>query len=124
MATLILEDGRENTVTPANPKQGFTLAELYSALGCNVVEAVRLRDGRFLVIDENGKLVGLLVTAAEDVGLVALWQGLWGGRCLSLADYVTVTGLTEGRPRRRRPWTSGNSGPTPRFPLYSHLDFQ
>jgi hypothetical protein len=35
MATVILEDGRESTVTPANAKQGFTL-----------------------VIDENGKLVG------------------------------------------------------------------
>jgi len=58
MATLILEDGRESTVTPANAKQGFTLAELYSAIGCDVVEVVRLRDGRLLVIDENGKLVG------------------------------------------------------------------
>ena len=64
MATLILEDGRERTVTPANAKQGFTLAELYSALGCNVVEVVRLRDGRFLVIDENGKLVGREVNDA------------------------------------------------------------
>jgi hypothetical protein len=64
MATLILEDGRERTVTPANAKQGFTLAELYSALGCNVVEVVRLRDGQLLVIDENGKLVGREVNDA------------------------------------------------------------
>jgi len=58
MATLILEDGRERTVTPANATQGFTLAELYSAIGCDVVEVVWLRDGRLLLIDENGKLVG------------------------------------------------------------------
>jgi hypothetical protein len=58
MATLILEDGRESTMTPANAKTGFTLAELYSAIGCDVVEVMRLRDGRLLVIDENGKLVG------------------------------------------------------------------
>jgi len=43
MATLILEDGRERTVMPANAKKGFTLAELYSAIGCDVVEVVWLR---------------------------------------------------------------------------------
>jgi len=63
MATLILEDGRERTVTPANAKQGFTLAELYSAIGCDVVEVVWLGDSRLLLIDENGKLVGREVNA-------------------------------------------------------------
>ena len=45
-------------MTPANGKKGFTLAELYSAIGCDVVEVVWLGDGRLLLIDENGKLVG------------------------------------------------------------------
>jgi hypothetical protein len=58
MATLILEDGSARDVRPADLKRGFTLAELYAALRCEVVEAVRLRNGRILVVDENGKLVG------------------------------------------------------------------
>jgi hypothetical protein len=58
MATLILEDGSARDVTPADLKQGFSLAELYAELRCDVVEVVRLRNGRLLVIDENGKLVG------------------------------------------------------------------
>ena len=42
----------------------------------------------------------------------------------SLADYVMGT-ETHGRGgRRRRSWTSGNSGPIPKFPLYSHIDSQ
>jgi hypothetical protein len=58
MATLILEDGSAKDMRPADLKQGFTLPELYAALQCDVVEAVRLKNGRILVIDENGKLVG------------------------------------------------------------------
>jgi hypothetical protein len=58
MATLIFEDGSAKDIRPADLKQGFTLTELYAALGCDVVEAVRLRNGRILVVDENGKLVG------------------------------------------------------------------
>ncbi len=58
MATLIREDGGAKDLMPADLKQGFTLAELYAVLGCDVVEAVRLKNGRILVIDENGKLVG------------------------------------------------------------------
>jgi hypothetical protein len=58
MATLILEDGSAKDIRPADLKQGFTLTELYAALRCDVVEAVRLTNGRILVVDENGKLVG------------------------------------------------------------------
>jgi hypothetical protein len=62
MATLIGEDGSAKDLQPANLRQGFTLAELYAVLGCDVVEVVRLRN-RILVIDENGKLVGRPVNA-------------------------------------------------------------
>jgi hypothetical protein len=56
MGILIREDGSERTVTPANKRAGFTLAELYAALQCRVIEVVWLRDGWLLVVDENGKL--------------------------------------------------------------------
>jgi hypothetical protein len=58
MATLIGEDGSARDLRPADVRRGFTLPELYVALQCDVVEAVRLNNGRILVIDENGKLVG------------------------------------------------------------------
>jgi hypothetical protein len=58
MATLIREDGSATDMRPADLKRGFTLAELYSALGCEVIETVTLRNGRILVIDELGKLGG------------------------------------------------------------------
>jgi hypothetical protein len=56
MGMLIHEDGSERTVTPANKRAGFTLAELYAALRCRVIEVVWLQDGWILVVDQNGKL--------------------------------------------------------------------
>jgi hypothetical protein len=56
MAMLIFEDGSAKDVTPADLKRGCTLAELYSELGCDVVEVLWLQSNRRLVIDENGKI--------------------------------------------------------------------
>ena len=58
MATLITIDGAESTITPANPTEGFTLTELYAAIGADIIEVVYLDDGRLMVIDEEGKLNG------------------------------------------------------------------
>lgn len=55
MATLIATNGARSTVTPANPKTGFTLAELYRVLDCDTVETLSLRNGLTMVMDENGK---------------------------------------------------------------------
>ena len=59
MAKLIKTDG---TVTEVMPKNGrdFTLEELRTLVGCQWVEFVHLRDesGRFLVVDEEGKIYG------------------------------------------------------------------
>lgn len=55
MATLIHWTGTEETVTPSNPKQGFSLDELYKHIQTQMVEMVRLRDGRNMWIDEEGK---------------------------------------------------------------------
>lgn len=40
------------------PKNGtdFTLEECYKHIGCDMVELVNLRDGRILIVDEEGLL--------------------------------------------------------------------
>ncbi len=59
MAKLIKTDGTVTEVSPRNGKD-FTLSELRSLVECEWIEMVHLRDGsgRFLVVDEEGKLNG------------------------------------------------------------------
>ena len=59
MAKLIKDDGSESIVHPANPKDGFTLEELYSLIGCETVQAIELADGTTQMwMDEEAKLHG------------------------------------------------------------------
>lgn len=60
MATLINIDGSRKEVFPLNRETGFTLAELYELIDCEWIEAVGPlpEDGRYLIIDEEGKLTG------------------------------------------------------------------
>jgi len=53
MAQLIKTD---ETITEIEPKNGtdFNLQELYEAIGCDTVEVVYLRDGRLMIVDEEG----------------------------------------------------------------------
>ena len=44
-------------INPIDPKKGFQLNELYTLLDCNLVEVVRLHDGRIMICDEEAKLV-------------------------------------------------------------------
>jgi hypothetical protein len=55
MARLYKTDG---SVTDVMPESGeaFTLEELYRLLHCETIEAVTLRSGLVLVLDEEGKL--------------------------------------------------------------------
>ena len=55
MATLLTVLDETKTVAPAKPEEGFTLAELYAAVGASMIEIVYLPDGQVLVIDEEGK---------------------------------------------------------------------
>ncbi|MHB1350265.1 MAG: DUF3846 domain-containing protein [Desulfobulbaceae bacterium] len=53
MATLIANDG---TMTEVSARGScYSLDEMYSLLECSRVEAVHLRDGRIMWIDEEGK---------------------------------------------------------------------
>lgn len=54
MAVVIETTGEEIEVKPKDPRQGFTLPELYKHLGCDCIEVVSLADGRRMVVDENG----------------------------------------------------------------------
>lgn len=59
MAKLIRTDGVEVEVTPKDVEHGFKLEELYELIGfgCDIVQVVRLADGKTLMIsDEEGKL--------------------------------------------------------------------
>ncbi len=59
MATLITERGEEQNVDPENKKKGFSLAELYRALDCDMVETryvVGPNETRIFILDEEGKI--------------------------------------------------------------------
>lgn len=55
MATLLKADGSSTEVSPKNGKD-FSLEELYSLIGCELVELVQLPKGRTMWLDEEGKL--------------------------------------------------------------------
>ncbi len=55
MATLIEPDGQTRTVSP-EPGGSFDLDDLYRLLGCSMVEAIALADGRVMWLDEEDKL--------------------------------------------------------------------
>lgn len=58
MAILIDVDGTETTVSPANPKKGFTLDEMYKLIGCELVELIPLPHNQEMWVDEEGKIKG------------------------------------------------------------------
>ena len=57
---IIHVDGTREECQPANGKH-YTLEELKKAIGGGYIEIVKTRDGRLLVIDEEGKLKGFPV---------------------------------------------------------------
>ncbi len=61
MASLYFTDGYAADVKPANGT-AFTLKELQTAV-CGYIEAIPLRDGRVLVVNEEGKLRGMPTNA-------------------------------------------------------------
>lgn len=57
MAILIKTDGTRTKAFPKNKKSGFTCAELYALIGCDLIEHVGPNaKGESLIIDEEGKL--------------------------------------------------------------------
>lgn len=52
----ITTDGRITTVAPRDPAYGYSLEELYAHTGAECIEVVYLRDGRIMVVDEEGYL--------------------------------------------------------------------
>ena len=62
MATLMKINGKTEEVFPKDKKRGFTLKELYAIVGgnCRLIEAPgTFKDGRFMVMDEEGKFNGM-----------------------------------------------------------------
>ena len=67
MATLYRADGRiEDYPAPANGTD-YQLEELQAAIGGGWIEIAHTKDGRLMVIDEEGKLKRLPVSAAATV---------------------------------------------------------
>ena len=59
MAKLIKTDGTEIEVAPKKPRKGFTCAELYELIGCEIVEPVGPNaKSELMICDEMGKLNG------------------------------------------------------------------
>lgn len=65
MAYLITADGRKTAITPKNGKD-FKWEELKEMIG-GYIEIVRLRDGRILVVDEEGQCKGLEMNVEASV---------------------------------------------------------
>jgi hypothetical protein len=86
MATLIPVEGPPVSVEARDSDHGFTLAEVYELLGCDLVEVVRLPAGRLLLIDEMGKL-----RPAPQVNERATNIGRWGG--LAASDVIVGPAL-------------------------------
>ena len=57
MATLITPSGKITAVTPKDGTTSFTANEIHAIVDASLV-CVRLRDGRIMWIDEEGKLAG------------------------------------------------------------------
>lgn len=56
MDAFVIElNGSKREVIPENGKD-FTLAEMYRHIGCDTVQFLKTYDGRWLIVDEEGKL--------------------------------------------------------------------
>jgi len=88
MAKLMRFDDTEETVVPADPQTGFSLGELYTLIGCQMVEAVYLDDGNIMVIDEEGKLRDDFLTRKNRMATLLLSES--GGIA---GDFITGNAL-------------------------------
>ena len=98
MATLILTDGTERYVHPAGA-DGLTLDELYKLLGCSTVETIALRDGRTMILDEDGKATDKPVNVRAT--RLAYRAGIASDDYV-VGDVLVCVGDGEGNLRRRR----------------------
>jgi len=55
MAQLIKVNGIKQEVIPKD-KKNFKLPEMYNILNCKIIQFVRTKEGKLMVIDEEGKL--------------------------------------------------------------------
>ena len=55
MAELIKDTGEVTEIEPENGLN-FKLQELYKILNCRLIELVGTKDGRLIILDEEGKL--------------------------------------------------------------------
>lgn len=79
MAKLIRPSGTEVDVSPASATRGFTLAELYNLIGCEIVQMVNLADGRTMWMDEEAKIrSGVAFVNAKATKLLAEAGGIPG----------------------------------------------
>ena len=78
MAILLKYSGEEIPVSPADPEAGFNLTEVYTLIGCDMVETVCLTDGRIMLIDEEGKMKDGCANKLNPKGTLLLFAA--GGR--------------------------------------------
>jgi hypothetical protein len=55
MAQLIKVNGTKQKIVPKD-KRNFKLPEMYNILNCRIIQFVRTKKGKLMVIDEEGKL--------------------------------------------------------------------
>ena len=87
MARLLLPDGSERVVMPADAQAGFTLEEIYALLSCDMVEAIPVQHG-YMLIDEDGKHKKDLAKNPAATTLLAQAGGIPGDYVLGAALVV------------------------------------
>lgn len=94
MADLLRADGTREPVSPKNGVDFQFKGEAYDLIGTDMIEIVATRDGRMMLIDEEGKLKGKPINAAA----TALYRyGLfrYGGDVI-VGDVIVCTSAEAG----------------------------
>jgi hypothetical protein len=95
VAQLLKFDGTSEEVKPANPETGFSLEEMYTLLGCSMIEVVYLsaKPDYILVIDEEGKFKDVIHVNEEATDLLLAGNHLPGDFVVGNALLVENNGV-------------------------------
>lgn len=93
MATLIKVDGTKTIVAPRNKRRGFTCEEVYSLIGCEMIQDVPVRNGKeeHMLMDEEAKLKEGWVDRINQEASMIFARTYGPGRDLVIGDVLTCS---------------------------------
>jgi hypothetical protein len=98
MAYLLRAIGGVEEIHPAHGRPMFSLQELQAFVG-GYIEVVRALDGMWLVLNEDGKGLGL---PANDLATGTYWAAGGVPRDVVVGDVVLATSVEIGAPRAKK----------------------